>query len=102
MNKEVKMICEKAFLYSTFTGNLTVTEGTVYENGCFQSGKKKIVCSKEPGEIYNSLLWLPERDDQKAEYILIRYHEGAIEELKKMIENHLKKISAIREGVGNE
>lgn len=102
MKNENSIICEGAFLYSTFTGKLTVTEGVMYENGCFQSGKKKIGCAKEPGVIYNSLLWLPERDDQKAEYLLVRYHEEAIHRLKEKIESHLRKIAIIRGGVINE
>lgn len=112
MTKNINQIIkENCYLYSTWSGKLKVEPGRVMISndkndfyGKFIKFKKTtaLTCHKEPGKVYNSIVWLPERNDDLAKLILINYHESAIEELKEKIENHLAKIVEIREGLKNE
>lgn len=105
-NNEYKNIIEKVFLYSTWSGKLRVMDGIIISTKIKStlvtfidnSTKKVINCYAEPEEVYNAMVWLPERNDKKAKEILIKYHETEINELKEKIEGHLTKINIIKEG----
>lgn len=85
------------FLYSMWPGYLNVTEGEIlhiskYTYFIRENDTKKICCHSEPEKIYNGLLWLEERDDEKAINLLIEYHEREVKKLKEKINSHLEKI----------
>lgn len=99
------VISDPAFLYSMWSGPVTVDEGKVfrirdYEKVATFRNKdgKAISCHPEPEKVYNAMIWLPERDDLKAAALLAQYHEKSVEELKKKIESHLTKIALIKGG----
>lgn len=107
--KDEQIICEKAFLYSLWTGEFKLYEGRIvtgekYKDGMarFIGEKKEMICPSKDGEIYNSIIWLTDRDDQKVIDIMVKYQEEKIEELKKKINNHLNKINLIRGGIKND
>lgn len=96
------------FLYSTKTGILKVYEGDVYlvrsghsrlSDRCIfvVDGLRHNICMEKPGEVYNCLVWLPERDDNKAIDILIKNEEFAIWKLHNEIEYHEKRIKMLDE-----
>ena len=57
-----------------------------------------IQCAKDPEVVYNKILWLPDRDDDKARQILIEYEESQICKLQDKIQNHQAKINTLKEG----
>lgn len=58
---------------------------------------KRFLCSKEPRVVYNAVVWLPERDDDLARNILIKYEENVIALLQEKIDNHYVKMSILLE-----
>lgn len=109
---DYEIISDTAYLYSTWSGNIAIKIGRVVEHQGFRNtgtgtfideNEIKIVsCHLEPGKIYNASVWLPQRDDEKAKEILVKYHENEIKKLKEKIENHINKINIIQGGIKNE
>ena len=100
----------KGFLYSTWSGLFRVYEGRVVmsaynkNNILFEQeapARNVIQCAKDPEVVYNKILWLPERDDDKARQILIEYEEFQICKLQDKIQNHQAKINILKEGIIN-
>lgn len=107
--KEEQVICERAFLYSLLTGEFKLYEGRIIAGKNYKYGmadffgkKKNLICSSKEGEIYNSIIWLTDRDDQKVIDIMVKYQEEQITKLKKKIDNYLNKINLIRGGIKND
>lgn len=110
IKEEPFIISEKGFLYSIWTNEFRVYEGKVLSTNrksldglaffCF--ARIRINCSLKPGEIYNSMVWLKERNDQFAIDIMIKYQEEQIKNLKRKIDNHSNKIILIQGGIKNE
>lgn len=104
------LISDRAFLYSTWSGVLKVTTGKVLQvkrfesigTFCSENDEKIVTCHLEPEKIYNAMVWLPERNDEKAINCIMKYHEKEIEKLKNKIENHLNKMVTVKGGVQNE
>lgn len=103
------------FVYSIWSGELRVYEGDMHlirpswrsqmlgENleprvGIFKNAVKRFECSTNPGVVHNKIVWLPERDDDKARQILIAYEETQIAKLQEKIQNHQAKINTLKEG----
>lgn len=109
-NDNAILISDHAFLYSTWSGKLKVTPGKVLQvkgfeslgTFCSENDEKMVTCHLESEKIYNAMVWLSERDDEKAIDLLVKHHEREIEKLKTKIENHLIKINTIRRGIQNE
>jgi ribosomal protein L24 len=80
------------YLYSLRMGELKVYEGevrkTVNLDGIFITETGNIACSSEPRDVYNGVVWLPEKHDNLAKSILIQYEEAEIAILKEKIEYH--------------
>lgn len=107
--KDEQVICEGVFLYSLWSGEFKLYEGRIvvgenYKYGMarFIGAKKEMICSSKEAEIYNSIIWLRNRDDQKAVNTMIKYQEEQITKLKKKIDNYLNKINLIRGGIKND
>lgn len=107
---KVNTITDQALLYSLWSGEFRVAEGSVftvkgfekYGTFRFNDRDKIVTCHLEPEKVYNAMVWLPERDDQKAIQILLKYHENKIKELKEKINGHLKNMGLIRGGIKHE
>ena len=99
----LKSIKENCYLYSLWSGRLVVHPGHVHKGylnddvGRFQSKNKSFGCSIHPGVMYNSVVWLEERNDDRAKDILIEYEETQITALQEKIDNHLHKIKILKE-----
>ncbi len=99
----------KGYLYSKWQGRFEVQEGYVMASnyshwiGRFvikQGHKEKnLQCPLEPGEVYNAVLWLSERDDEKARQLFIEREESIIADLKRKIERHERSIQILKEAV---
>jgi len=99
MTRPYPLLQEHVYLYSLLNGRFTVHEGRVYEyhkRGSFKSKTKSLGCAAEEGIVYNSMVWLKERDDARAKEILIAYAESAIVLLQERINNHLSKIELLK------
>ena len=94
------MIHEKAYLYSLWRGELKIHEGEIHRlwssDGVCVTNKRNVKCSLEPGAVFNSVLWLPEKDDQRAIEILIAYEENCILLLEEKIVNHRINIGKLK------
>lgn len=98
MKNNYIIISDNAFLYSTRLGGiLKVTSGKVlkilrvngfdlYGTFCSENDEKIVSCNLHPEKIYNAMVWLPERNDEKAIDLLVKYHEKEIKKLKTKIE----------------
>ena len=82
----------KGFMYSLWSGQLLVYEGEVVKTvsmdddlGRFDGKTKSFMCSIRPGVVCNSVVWLDERDDEKAKIILINYEEFQISILREKL-----------------
>jgi hypothetical protein len=99
----------KGFLYSKWQGRFEVQEGYVMASnyshwlGRFvikQGHKEKnLQCALESGEVYNAVVWLPERDDEKARQLFIEREASIIEDLKRKIKRHEQAIQTLKEAV---
>lgn len=100
------------FVYSLWTGKLTVMEGTFrpqrgngfgpWRRTCYfeSNAEHKILeCSSTPGEVYNAMVWFKERNDEKAKRVLIDYQIKQIVKLEEKIAKHKQKIKLIQEGL---
>jgi len=102
--EKVKVIQEKAYLYSLWSGQLKIYEGVVYKSvytrnnnvAKFVTKVKRFTCSAESGVVHNSVVWFVEQDDEYAKAILVGYEEAAISALQERIDNHLQKIKALK------
>lgn len=98
---------KRGYIYSIWSGILRKYEGTI--SGTFDGGKtslfiasnnkKRYLCSIEPEEVYNGMVWLSEENDELAISILVEYEECAIDALKERIDNHRSKINTLLKGV---
>lgn len=96
----------KAYLYTVGDDNkLNVRAGTFIpghqrwaKQGRFTPNKGRwCFVSNEPGKMHYRKLWLPERDDERAMALYIKYHEDRIEEFERNIETHKRAITALKE-----
>lgn len=93
---------KNGYLYSMWNGIFTVYEGYLHSSiprqhphfKCKNLRKGLGVAHKE-GEIYNAMVWLYDRNDDKARKILLDYEETLIRELQARIENHQVKIDLL-------
>lgn len=101
---EYKLVSH-GYLYSMKTGIMKVYEGDIYErlnkkfdNRCIfvVDGRRHNLCNAVAGEMFNGLVWLPEKDDNKAIDILIDNEKLAISKLRDEIEYHEKRIELLR------
>lgn len=107
----------RGYLYSLWSGQLRVYEGSVHpgrgrrsdygratfilEQRFLDDGTsivydgrvdKTMMCSINPGEVVNAVVWLIERDDTRARDILIEYEKSCIITLQEKIDAHRNKI----------
>ena len=92
-----ELICEKAYLYSLWTGRIRVFEGKVIKiNNGYRTKIRHIDddtkmsrdCGEGSGVVANKMLWLPEKDEGKAREIFIEYERMQIKRLEEQIHNH--------------
>ena len=96
----------KGYLYSRWRGKFEVFEGYLEPSRfndhqarfIYRRGRKDLTmqCSRNPGEVYNSVVWLIERDDEHAKNLFIEYEELVLEELKEKIEKHEQAIEKLK------
>ncbi len=103
-----KTTFKEGFLYSVWSGELRVREGKVVIGNPFREtytfiskDAVSVTCSNHPGEVYNAMVWLEERDDQKAKELLIDYYQNKIDDLKEVIQGHQNKINLLKGDEGN-
>ena len=69
---------EKVYLYSLWNKKFACYEGEVKPSSrrgggsYFVSDTKQLVCASEPGVVYNGMVWLPEKDNNKAIDLLVQ------------------------------
>ena len=91
----------KCYLYSTKTGELKIYEGTIrnYRHNKykaeFMTGTNLFIVAKAFGVYYNSMLWLPEKDDKAAVDIIMDYEEQKIASLYADIKKHTSKVESL-------
>jgi hypothetical protein len=85
-----------------WTGKLKMYKGTVCMNllgdrGIFGSKAtdKEFICGLEPNLVYNSVVWLTERNDETAKKALIAYEELIIAVLQNKIDGHRHKVDIL-------
>lgn len=97
---KAKIINKNAYLYSLWDGQLKVYEGDVHETwtplGTSVTKMNTMACSKEPKTVYNSVVWLEERNDNLARACLIIYEEAEIAILQEQMEHHQNKIRILK------
>lgn len=96
----------KGYLYSRWRGKFEVFEGYIevsryasnHSRFVYRRGRKEktMQCSPNPGEVYNSVVWLTERDDELAKKMFIEYEEFILEELREKIEKHEQAIEKLK------
>lgn len=94
------VIQEVAYLYSMWNGRLVVYQGKVLGSflngqGRFRSSKKAHQCSLYEGELFNSVVWFKEREDQKAKEVLISYEKRMIRNAEIKIIRHQETIKIL-------
>jgi len=94
------LIQDNAYLYSMWSGRPVVYQGRVvgsFKNGQarFSSFKKAHQCSLHEGELFNTVVWFKERNDQKAKELLILYEERMIRNAEMKIFKHRGTIQMI-------
>lgn len=91
----------KCYLYSTKTGELKIYEGFIcnypYDKrkAVFVTEQNMYIVATEPGVYYNSMLWLPEKDDKTAVDIIMEYEEQKIARLYADIKKHTSKVESV-------
>lgn len=102
----LSVVCENAYIYSMWSGELEVYNGKVETKrpdkpnmGVFVGEGKIFTCSNDPSQVYNAVVWLPERDDELAKSYLIDYEECQIAILSRKIRHHQDKIKRIKRGL---
>lgn len=99
-------IKQPAYLYSLWNDKFTVSEGYVYiitiktrAHAQFDCPNRPdyVVVDPAPGVIRQAKLWLLERDDELAKRLLVEYHEGCIEDLKKKLRGHEQKLDILKQ-----
>lgn len=99
-----ELITDCAYLYSVWSGTLKCHKGIIKDinssrhkdTGRFASKDGTVVwCSKNPGEVYNAIIWLPEKDDKKAKRLLVEYYDSRIMEEEAKIAELQKKIDIL-------
>ena len=110
MKKECdKIIAENAFIYSVYGGSFRCYKGFIIATESFFTGKSKkharfrntktgLWCSEKAGEIFNGVVWFPEKDDEKAKELLIKDLNKKVEILNKKIENLNDLIMILKDG----
>jgi len=104
----MKLLMMNAYLYSLWSGEFKVYEGDVYESiygdirGAFKTGLKKFRCSNKPVVVYNSTVWLPNRNDNFAKTILIEHENAEIDKLRKKIDDRLTRVLILENNRVNE
>jgi hypothetical protein len=102
--EDSKIICEHCFIYSPWRDRVAMYEGFVRSIGrrddsaYFVNRTKRLSCARAAGEVYNSMVWLTERDDDRARKLLITHEEVQIGLIQKRIDNHRAKINTLKEG----
>ena len=96
---------ENVYLYSRYAGRFEVYQGSVvpYFNrrGRFvfkRNGKDTYLqCDLNPNVVHGSVVWMFERDDQKAVDLFIEHERMAIKELQEKIERREWNIKLLQE-----
>ena len=107
------MTKDNVYLYSRYRGRFDVYQGSVrpsnYGRGrnaqflCTRNGKQSCLqCDPNLGVVHHSVLWLPERDDEKARELFIEHERFVIKELQDKIEHHEWNIKQIKESASRD
>jgi len=87
-------------LYSIWNGSVKAYEGEVIvideERGIFKSKTKRFTCHAEPGKIYNAVVWLEEKNDERAIQLLIDYNYQQLDSAYEKVDNYKDKIQMLR------
>lgn len=83
------------YIYTIRDNQLIIKKGDVFVNERYRSASFRpadnnthTACAIEAWDIRYGKLWLPNRDDERAKELLIKYHESRIEALRKQIKSH--------------
>ena len=107
LDKKYPIICEKAYLYSIWTGKLVVREGYVRHTSCLKTSDKELgyfvilknnekrTQSIKPGTVYNGMVWLTENNSNKAIDLLISDKQSKIDDLQSKINNLLNDVELL-------
>ena len=95
------------YLYSRYSGRIEVYQGYIRPFNrygarfTFKRGGKDtyLQCPFEPGVVNHAVVWLPERDDQKAKELFIQHERDAIVELQEKIKRREWNIKLLEEDV---
>ena len=98
----------KGYVYSLWSGQFLCKEADFVTNpdsrvenlyGAKTKAGKFMWVSNTPGVVYNAMVWLEDRDDERAVRILIEYQNQQITLLEEKILNHKHKINILAKGV---
>ena len=91
----------RGVLYSIWNGTVKAYEGEIKvideERGIFKSTTQRFTCHAEPEKIYNAVVWLKEKDDNKAVQLLIDYNYNQLYLAYEKVDNYENKIKMLRE-----
>lgn len=90
---------DNVYLYSKRSGRVEVRQGCVRPTSAYSVTRAKFIfsrcgkdaylqCPLEPGVVHSGVVWLAERDDEKALKLFIAHEQVAIKELQDKIERH--------------
>ena len=100
MNDNYNREAVNGFLYSIWNGSVKVYKGEAIvideKRGIFKSKSKRFTCHAEPGEIYNAVVWLEERNDEIAIQLLIDYNYQQLDSAYEKVDNYKDKIQMLR------
>lgn len=99
---------DNVYLYSKRSGRVEVRQGYVRPTSAYsvtsarftynRGGKDAYLqCTLEPCVVHNGVVWLTERDDEKALKLFVEHEQVAIHELKDKIERHEWNIKRLME-----
>lgn len=96
---------DDVYLYSRYSGRIEVYQGYVRPytrygaRFTFKRGSKDayLQCPLEPGVVHHAVVWLYERDDQKARDLFIEHERNAICELQEKIKRREWNIKLLQE-----
>ena len=87
-------------LYSIWNGTVKAYQGEIKviddERGIFKTTTKRFTCHAEPGKLYNAVVWLEEKDDEKAVQLLIDYNYKQLDLAYEKVDNYKNKIQMLR------
>lgn len=86
-------------LYSIWNGTVKAYDGEIKiideKRGIFKAKTKIFTCHAEPEKIYNAVVWLKEKDDEKAIQLLIDHNYAQLDLAYEKVENYERKIQML-------